>query len=65
MLVDVTDGLLRSAAVLTSRSIRTLDAVHLASALRLDPDAVVAYDRRLLEAAAEQGLAVASPGMPS
>jgi predicted nucleic acid-binding protein len=65
MLVDVSDGLLRSAATLTSATVRTLDAVHLASALRIEPDEVVAYDRRLLGAAAEQGLAVSSPGAPA
>lgn len=62
MLVDVTDGLLRVAARLASRSVRTLDAVHLASALRVDADQMVAYDRRLLSAAAEHGLSVSSPG---
>ncbi len=62
MLVDVSETLLRSAATLASAKVRTLDAVHLASALRVQPDEVVVYDRRLLEAAAEQGLAAASPG---
>jgi predicted nucleic acid-binding protein len=61
-LIDVNDGLLRTAAGLTSRTVRTLDAIHLASALRVEPDELVAYDRRLLEAAAERGLAVSSPG---
>lgn len=43
--------------------LRTLDALHLASALLLrdDLDAFVAYDLRLLEAAREAGLPVASP----
>ena len=62
MLIDVTDELLRAAAGLASRAVRTLDAVHLASALRIEADELVAYDRRLLEAAAERGLAVSSPG---
>lgn len=62
MLVDVTDELLRGAAALASANVRTLDAVHLASALRVGPDELIAYDRRLLEAAAQQGLAVSSPG---
>lgn len=61
MLVEVTDALLRRAAELASASIRTLDAIHLASALRVEPDELVAYDRRLTAAAAEHGLAVASP----
>lgn len=62
LLVDVTDGLLRVAAGLASRSVRTLDAIHLASALRVEPDEFVAYDRHLVQAAAESALTVASPG---
>ncbi|MDQ6637518.1 MAG: type II toxin-antitoxin system VapC family toxin [Candidatus Dormibacteraeota bacterium] len=63
MLIDVTDRLLRDAATLTSASVRTLDAIHIASALRIEADELVAYDRRLLTAAAGHGLAVASPGV--
>jgi predicted nucleic acid-binding protein len=62
MLIDLTDGLLRAAAGLASARVRTLDAIHLASALRIDADELVAYDRRLLTAGAEHGIAVASPG---
>lgn len=62
MLIDVTDGLLRAAAGLASATVRTLDAIHLASALRIDADELVAYDRRLLAAAVEQGITIASPG---
>jgi uncharacterized protein len=61
MLVDVTDALLRSASALASAKVRTLDAIHLASALRIEADELLTYDRRLTEAAAERGLAVASP----
>jgi uncharacterized protein len=62
MLIDVSDELLRSAAGLASATGRTLDAIHLASALRIEADELVAYDRRLTAAAAERGLAVSSPG---
>jgi predicted nucleic acid-binding protein len=62
MLIDITDGLLRVAAGLASRAVTTLDAIHLASALRIEADELVAYDRRLVAAAAGQGLAVATPG---
>jgi predicted nucleic acid-binding protein len=65
LLVDVSDGVLRSAADLASRTVRTLDAVHLATALYIDADELVAYDRRLLDAAAAQGLRVAAPGSSS
>jgi len=61
MLVDVTDGLLRRAAGLASAAVRTLDAIHLASALRVGADELIAYDRRVIAAAAERGLAVSSP----
>ena len=61
MLVDVTDGLLRTAAGLASSAVRTLDAIHLASALRIEADELVAYDLRLLAAGAERGLSVSSP----
>jgi uncharacterized protein len=61
VLVDVTEGLLRAAALLASAAVRSLDAIHLASALRVEADELVAYDRRLAAAAAARGLAVASP----
>ena len=61
-LVDVGDPLLRAAAQLASRSIRTLDAIHLASAQRVGAGELVAYDRRLAQAAREAGLTVEQPG---
>lgn len=60
-LVAVTRDLLRRAAELTSERLRSLDAIHLATALEVDPDEVVAYDRRLLEAAEAAGLRTSSP----
>jgi hypothetical protein len=62
MLVDVTDHVLRSAAALASRQVRTLDAIHRATALYVDADELVAYNRRLLDAAAAEGLSTAAPG---
>lgn len=62
LLVDVSRYVLDRAVELASRSVRSLDAIHLASALYIDADELVAYDRRLLSAAAEHGLMVASPG---
>jgi uncharacterized protein len=61
MLVAVSSQLLRAARELTSSTIRTLDAIHLASALRIEADELLAYDHRLLTAAGEQGLALANP----
>ena len=62
MLIEVTDALLRDAADLASASVRTFDAIHLASALRIEADELVAYDRRLTAAATARGLPTASPG---
>jgi predicted nucleic acid-binding protein len=42
--------------------LRTLDAIHLASALFLQPRAMLVYDRRLAGAARAAGLDVLSPG---
>jgi uncharacterized protein len=61
MLIAVTAQLLRNARNLTSAAVRTLDAIHLASALRIDADELLAYDRRLLTAARAQGLAAVAP----
>jgi uncharacterized protein len=63
-LVHIDDGILRSAAHLVPTELRMLDAVHLATALSLADDvaALVTYDARLADAAAEAGLEVRSPG---
>jgi predicted nucleic acid-binding protein len=42
--------------------LRTLDAIHLATAILLDVDEVVAYDARLVEACRHNGLATVRPG---
>jgi uncharacterized protein len=63
LLVDVSVLVLRNAAGLASRRVRTLDAIHLATAHYIDADELVAYDRRLLDAAEAQGLQVAAPGL--
>jgi uncharacterized protein len=61
-LVAVGDRLLRNAAEITSREVRTLDAIHLATALDIDAEQFVTYDRRLLAAANARGLTVTAPG---
>jgi predicted nucleic acid-binding protein len=61
MLVAISTQVLRAARALASATVRTLDAVHLATALRIEADELLAYDLRLLAAAAAQGLKVASP----
>ena len=53
----------RSAGLLPMPYLRTLDALHLEAAIRLDVDAVLTYDRRLGEAAQTAGLTVIAPGV--
>lgn len=61
-LVDVDRDLLESAVSWTSARVRALDAIHLASAVRVGAREILVYDRRLAEAAAAAGLEVLSPG---
>ncbi|CAN5578116.1 hypothetical protein BH20CHL6_BH20CHL6_14880 [soil metagenome] len=62
-LIPIDDELLQTAAALTPESLRTLDALHLAAALRLAPDlgVMVTYDRRMTEAARALGISVDAP----
>jgi predicted nucleic acid-binding protein len=62
-LVVLDDDLRRAAARAHPPELRSLDAVHLASALRVrdEIDAVVAYDRRLAKAVADTDLQLAAP----
>ncbi len=62
-LVAVDDALLERAATLQPATLRTLDAIHLATAMSIGDDlsALVAYDRRMIEAARALGLPTASP----
>ncbi len=57
------DEILDAAGDIGPSSIRSLDAIHLATALRLATalDAIVTYDRRMIEGAVLLGLPVASP----
>lgn len=52
----------RSAGFLPMPYLRTLDALHLEAAMRLDADAVLTYDHRLGDAARSAGLDVIAPG---
>ena len=58
------DGAIRArAARLTPPTVRSLDAIHLATALEVGADlSLVTYDERLAEAARAQGLGVVQPG---
>ena len=52
----------RSAGLLPMPYLRTLDALHLEAAIRLEADAVLTYDLRLGEAAKAAGIDVVAPG---
>jgi predicted nucleic acid-binding protein len=43
--------------------LRTLEAIHLATAILLDADVVVAYDVRLVDACRHYGIATTMPGV--
>lgn len=60
-LVDPSRSIFHEAGVLPGANLRSLDALHLATALRAEADVLVAYDTRLLEAARALGLATDSP----
>jgi len=62
-LLAIEARILDTAARLSPPSLRSLDAIHLASALELRDEltAFVAYDDRLLAAASALGMPVASP----
>jgi uncharacterized protein len=63
-LVPVDDGVIRAAASLRPTTLRTLDAVHVATALSLGDDVshLVTYDERLTKAAKDAGINVIAPG---
>jgi predicted nucleic acid-binding protein len=61
--IELDAGIASRAAIVAPPSLRTLDAIHLATALSLGPevDAFVTYDDRLAEAARALGLPVVRP----
>jgi uncharacterized protein len=62
-LLTIEERVLQRASELRPSPLRTIDSVHLATALTLhDPEGIVTYDRRLADAARGAGLVVFSPG---
>jgi predicted nucleic acid-binding protein len=63
-LIGIDDRILDAAGTLEPRVLRTLDAIHLATALAVgdDLDVILTYDDRLVEAARLVGLVAVSPG---
>ncbi len=62
-LVPIVGPIVEQAAVVGQAELRSLDAIHLASALSIGPDltAFVTYDSRLAQAAEVSRLAVVAP----
>jgi len=62
-MVDVTALLLDAAGAIPGRSLRSLDAIHLATAELLQPnvDMFLTYDHKLAAAAEERGFRVVAP----
>jgi predicted nucleic acid-binding protein len=66
-MMELTIDVLETAGALPPPTLRTLDAIHVASALSIREHlaAFVAYDTRLLEAAQQAGLPATCPGSRS
>ena len=62
--VEVSEAIRERASLLEPVTLRSLDALHLSTALELgdDLDAVVTYDTRMTDAATSVGLQVVAPG---
>jgi predicted nucleic acid-binding protein len=61
--VRINDRIIRTAGELMPVELRSLDAIHLASALQFDTDLrhIVTYDERMIDSAQFLGLKTASP----
>jgi hypothetical protein len=61
--VQIDEDVVRSAIVEPGRLLRSLDAIHLATARLLGPEltALLTYDDRLAKAAADAGIPVLAP----
>ena len=64
LLMRLGERVFKQAGFLDPHSLRSLDAIHLATALDLghDLEGIVTYDTRLAEAAVHNGVRVVSPG---
>lgn len=65
--IPIDDGILHEAAALGPKDLRTLEAIHVATALSLRPDVetMITYDVRQALVASALGLVVATPGSTS
>lgn len=60
-LLDTSGVTFRAAGFLPGQHLRSLDALHLASAITAGADAIVTYDVRMTESAESLGLKVVAP----
>ncbi len=60
-LAEAPRAVFKVAAAIGPMALRSLDAIHLATALREDVDVLVTFDRRLQDAGREAGLVVEAP----
>lgn len=62
-MIEMSSAVVEAASRLPDPALRSLDAIHLATALlvREDVEALMTYDDRLAAAAAAHGLAVTAP----
>ncbi len=61
-LVPIDAEVIRTARVIGPPVLRSLDAIHLATAILIGADFIVTYDERMAEAASVLGIGVESPG---
>lgn len=61
-LYELPPAVYREAGLLPGAALRSLDALHLAAAIRAEADVVLSYDERLVLSAESLGIAVAQPG---
>jgi uncharacterized protein len=63
-LIGIDDRILDAAGTLEPQVLRTLDAIHLATAMAVgdDLEVIVTYDERMVDAARLLGLSTATPG---
>lgn len=61
-LIDLDREVYREAGLLPGRTLRSLDALHVAAALRAGADVMVTYDARQAAASEAAGLPVVAPG---
>jgi predicted nucleic acid-binding protein len=61
-LYELPPSAFQEAGLLPGRHLRSLDALHLAAAIRIGVERIVVYDARMADAARSLGLAVLAPG---